>query len=140
METAINIGFSCSLLNRSMYRLVFASEKVEHNRELVITTQEEAIIQLERYIKHYFPDIPPWKVKNINLTNGTYYTLHPYTTRAPHYTSLRLHILYCTPHPATLRYTLSTHVYTQHTHAHTQIFSYKYSLQRYWPARLTSAR
>ena len=70
METAINIGFSSSLLNPTMHRLIFASEKVEHNRELTITNREEAVIQLERYISHYFPKMNEWKPKEFEMTEG----------------------------------------------------------------------
>ena len=72
METAINIGFSCSLIDPAMHRLIFASERVEHHRDLSITNQDEAIIQLERYIAHYFPDMKPWKPKEFDLTHGIF--------------------------------------------------------------------
>lgn len=70
METAINIGFSCSLLDPTMHRLIFAAEKVDHFRDLAITTREEAIVQLERYISHYFPKMQEWKPTKFEMTDG----------------------------------------------------------------------
>lgn len=72
METAINIGFSCMLLDSSMHRLIFASEKVDHDRGLNITDQDTAIIQLERYIAHYFPKMSPWKTKQYTIDSGMF--------------------------------------------------------------------
>ena len=53
-----------------MHRLIFAAEKVEHDRGLNITTEEEAVIQLERYIAHYFPSMPPYMNPEFYFDSG----------------------------------------------------------------------
>lgn len=55
METAINIGFSCSLLNNSMKKIVFSSEKTEDPRQKPVKDEESAIEELERNFLIHFP-------------------------------------------------------------------------------------
>jgi len=55
METAINIGFSCSLLNNSMKKIVLSSEKTEDSRQKAIKDEETAIEELERNFLLHFP-------------------------------------------------------------------------------------
>lgn len=55
METAINIGFSCSLLNNSMKKIVLTSEKVEDSRQKPVKDEDSAIEELERNFLLHFP-------------------------------------------------------------------------------------
>jgi len=55
METAINIGFSCSLLNNTMKKIVLSSEKTEDSRQKAIKDEETAIEELERNFLLHFP-------------------------------------------------------------------------------------
>jgi magnesium-transporting ATPase (P-type) len=60
METAINIGYSCSLLNNNMNKMVFSSEPMEGYEDFTVTNRDTAIDALESYIKQYFPHMPKW--------------------------------------------------------------------------------
>ncbi|KAL6054164.1 Phospholipid-transporting ATPase [Balamuthia mandrillaris] len=56
METAINIGFSCSLLEEDMQLLIFSSEPTENGR-VPIRNHRDAMAQLRAYANSYFSDI-----------------------------------------------------------------------------------
>jgi len=88
METAINIGYSCSLLNNNMNKMVFryiltlgvcgfggranrthrpspvlsfcSSEPMEGYEDYTVTNRDSAINALESYIKLHFPHMPKW--------------------------------------------------------------------------------
>lgn len=60
METAINIGYSCSLLNNNMTKMVFSSEPMEGYEDYTVTSRESAIDSMEAYIKKNFPNMPKW--------------------------------------------------------------------------------
>lgn len=69
METAINIGFSCSLLNDGMKQLIFSSEPTAGiEEEHVIDSPERAVGMLEGYIANDFPEL---KDSKLALIDGT---------------------------------------------------------------------
>lgn len=67
METAINIGYSCSLLNTEMKTLIISSEHLEGDHESVpVTSPQTGIQALESHFRRNFPEVTLWSKQRID--------------------------------------------------------------------------